>query len=237
MCVVERIYTSFDGKEYQKDDALLLVDDGHFSWEFGSRGKVPKTAVKFATTNRGDVLYVGRAIHECTETPGAIYPDHRVLRIPFGGREVEFSAYQDINGYIGKKNQPFPKNILRVGTDLGDKPIYLGRVYHEGHKLPAKVIPVVQWILTSLDGKEFHKDDAFLLVDDGCFGWEFNKGGNVPETSIRIASTNQGDVLYVGRVIHQGSETPGVEVRDRVLRIPFACRQVEYSAYQVLCLN
>ncbi|XP_049542705.1 uncharacterized protein LOC125955608 [Anopheles darlingi] len=137
-----------------------------------------------------------------------------------------------------KKDRSFPENILRAGMDVGGQAIYLGRVYHDGHKLPAKVIPVVERIYTSFDGIEYQKDDAFLLVDDGSFYWEFDKRGNVPETAVKFGNLNGRDVLYVGRALHECSESSGaIYPGAGVLRIPFGGGEVEVKAYYVLCHN
>lgn len=40
-------------------------------------------------------------------------------------------------------------------------------------------------------------------------GWEYASGGNVPPEAIAVGQTVDGEKLYVGRALHEGTLTPG----------------------------
>jgi hypothetical protein len=43
----------------------------------------------------------------------------------------------------------------------------------------------------------------------GEFGWEFCSNGSVPADAVVAGHTGDGEPLYVGRVLHNGSQTVG----------------------------
>lgn len=52
-----------------------------------------------------------------------------------------------------------PPNAVLAGTDSDGSPIYVGRSYHEGDLIPAKVIPSKQAAYVSHSGNEIGKTE------------------------------------------------------------------------------
>ncbi|XP_053677715.1 natterin-4-like isoform X2 [Anopheles nili] len=134
-------------------------------------------------------------------------------------------------------NGPFPTNMVRAGIDTDGEVIYVGRAFHEGDMIPAKVIPTKNLAFVCHGGEEVPKED-FEVLRYGAFVWEFSSKGAVPETAIKIGQTAEGEPLYMGRAIYQGSQTPGkVHSSHGCCYIPFDGAEVSVEDYEVLCVR
>ncbi|KAJ8956524.1 hypothetical protein NQ318_019244 [Aromia moschata] len=76
-----------------------------------------------------------------------------------------------------------PSTALHGGVDIDGEQIYVGRGYHEGNWLPAKVIPGRNIAYVSYEGKEYHKD-TFQVLCEQRFDWVTNHGGFVPPGAV-----------------------------------------------------
>lgn len=74
--------------------------------------------------------------------------------------------------------------------------------------IPAKVIPDKNTAFVAYGGEEVFKEDVEVLRA-GNFVWEFASSGNLPEGAVSCGQTADGELLYVGRALHQGTQTPG----------------------------
>ncbi|XP_058055468.1 natterin-4-like isoform X1 [Anopheles bellator] len=134
-------------------------------------------------------------------------------------------------------NGPFPPNMVRAGIDTDGEVIYVGRAFHEGDLVPAKVIPTKNLSFICHGGEEILKED-FEVLRYGAFVWEFSSGGAVPETALKIGATTDGEPLYMGRAIHNGSQTPGkVHPSHGCCYIPFDGAELSMPDYEVLCVR
>ncbi|KYN04850.1 hypothetical protein ALC62_04234, partial [Cyphomyrmex costatus] len=105
-------------------------------------------------------------------------------------------------------SQSLPENAVTGGRDTDGSKLYVGRAFHDGDMLPAKVIPDKGVAYVCHNGEEHPKDNYEVLVQ-GEFAWEFCNNGEVPEDAIIAGQTADGEPLYVGRVLHSGSQTIG----------------------------
>ncbi|XP_055532193.1 uncharacterized protein LOC129722621 [Wyeomyia smithii] len=86
-------FICYSGEEILKEDFEVLRS-GDFVWEFASNGVVPENAVKIGATVDGEPLYMGRALHCGTQTPGKVHSSHGCLYMPFDGAEVSSAEYE-----------------------------------------------------------------------------------------------------------------------------------------------
>lgn len=86
-------FVSFDGEEIPKTEFEVLRS-GDFVWEFAANGEIPSNAIVIGKTIDGENLYMGRCLHEGTQTPGKVQASHGCLYIPFNGEEISFSEYE-----------------------------------------------------------------------------------------------------------------------------------------------
>lgn len=132
----------------------------------------------------------------------------------------------------------FPhQHAVRAGKDADGSNIYVGRAFHEGDMLPAKVIPDKNAAYISYGGEEIPKTE-FEILRKGDFVWEFATNGAVPEGAVQIGRTVDGEILYMGRCLHQGTQTPGkVQPSHGCLYIPFDGEEVSVPEYEVLVVK
>lgn len=134
-------------------------------------------------------------------------------------------------------NGPYPASMVRGGIDADGTVIYIGRAFHEGDMIPAKVMPDKNECYVAHGGAEHAKED-FEVLRSGDFVWEFASAGTVPEGAVSCGQTVDGELLYIGRALYQGTQTPGkVQVSHGCLYIPFAGEEVAVTEYEVLCLK
>ncbi|KAG5667895.1 hypothetical protein PVAND_015861 [Polypedilum vanderplanki] len=132
---------------------------------------------------------------------------------------------------------PFPDKMVRGGIDSDGSVIYIGRAFHNGDMIPAKVIPDKNMAYVAYGGEEIEKED-FEVLRAGDFVWEFCTGGAVPEGAVTCGQTADGEVLYVGRCLYSGTQTPGkVHPSHNCLYIPFEGAEISIPEYEVLCIK
>lgn len=103
--------------------------------------------------------------------------------------------------------------------------------------LPAKVSPSNGIACVSYGGEEIVLTD-YEVLRTGDFVWEFATNGEVPEGAVEGGRTVDGEKLYFGRAIHEGTQTPGkVQVSHGCLYIPFDGAEVALTEYEVLCVK
>uniref|UniRef100_A0A182FHR1 Uncharacterized protein n=1 Tax=Anopheles albimanus TaxID=7167 RepID=A0A182FHR1_ANOAL len=203
-------YVPYGGEETFVDQVEVLVHK-QLVWDVASSGQVPLGAIIGGHTADGEPLYIGRTYHEGSHTVGKVQCSHNCIYIPYGAGCWQ---YCNING-------PFPHNMVRAGIDTDGDVIYVGRAFHEGDMIPAKVIPTKNLAYICYGGEEILKED-FEVLRYGAFVWEFATAGSVPDTAVKIGMTADGEPLYMGRAIHNGSQTPGkVQPSHGCCYIPF----------------
>ncbi|XP_073972580.1 natterin-3-like isoform X2 [Rhodnius prolixus] len=130
-----------------------------------------------------------------------------------------------------------PQDAVHAGTDLNGSPIYAGRAFHCGDLLPAKVTPAHGCAFISYGGNEISKQDYEVLCSNHV-AWKFCQGGSVPPEAIRIGNTSDGEHLFMGRTMVEGTLTPGkVHPSHGCLYVPFDGRELSFPTYEVLVLS
>lgn len=97
-------YISHNGLEIFKPTFEALTGSG-FTWVSSSNGHVPAGAVLAGNTVNGLPLYVGRAHHDGSLTPGKIHGSHGCIYIAYGGMEHSILHYEVL---VGQQQQPPP---------------------------------------------------------------------------------------------------------------------------------
>ncbi|XP_014223781.1 natterin-1-like [Trichogramma pretiosum] len=130
--------------------------------------------------------------------------------------------------------QPLPHRAVHGGRDVDGTQIYVGRAYHEGDNLPAKVIPEKNVCYVAYGGGEHLKYNYEVLVERE-FQWIPCSDGSVPGDAVVAGQTCDGEALYVGRVYHDGAQTVGkVQPSHGCLYVPFDGEERSFTHYEVL---
>ncbi|XP_023311630.1 natterin-4-like [Anoplophora glabripennis] len=183
----------------------------------------------------------------CNPTNGFKPPFYHVLP-PGYSPHIQYSAFRPIHPIDESSVKAYywvdthawggiPSTALHGGVDIDGEQIYVGRAYHNGDWLPAKVIPGRNIAYVSYEGEEYHKD-SFQVLCEQRFDWIPNHGGYIPPGAIEGGRTSDGEILYIGRVQHEGTQTVGkVHPSHGVCYIPFDGKELSFEDYEILILR
>lgn len=169
-------YVAYNGQEVLKQQFDILVGEG-FQWIGSGNGHVPDGAVAAGRTSSGEELFIGRAHHCGALTPGKIHKSHGCLYIPFGGSEVSVKSYEVLVAppkaqWIRATAHNIPFNAIRGGHDSDGSEIFVGKAFHGGDIIPAKVIRSKNVAYVSYNGQEIAKHEFEVVIcwlDSGYF--------------------------------------------------------------------
>jgi len=139
--------------------------------------------------------------------------------------------------WVGARDGFLPEGAILAGHDKDGGPLYIGRTFHESDILPAKVVPRHGTAYVSYDGQE-HPVSHYEVLCYGIAMWQTASDGNVPEEALAVGMTKEGEKLYVGRVFHDGTLTPGkVQCSHGVCYIPYGGEELSFKEYEVLIIK
>uniref|UniRef100_A0A182MW78 Uncharacterized protein n=1 Tax=Anopheles culicifacies TaxID=139723 RepID=A0A182MW78_9DIPT len=131
-------------------------------------------------------------------------------------------------------HQGIPPAAVYAGYDKDGSPIYIGRAYHAGDQLPAKVIPSKRTASVAYYGLE-HVMPHFEVLTGTGFSWVGSGNGHVPAGAVYGGRTKTGEILYVGRAYHESSLIPGkIHPSHKKLYIPYGGKEISVKNYEVL---
>ncbi|XP_018572194.1 natterin-3 [Anoplophora glabripennis] len=131
----------------------------------------------------------------------------------------------------------FPTTAIEGGRDLDGSTLYVGRAYHEGDWIPAKIIPQKHAAYVSYGGLE-HLKTRYQVLCQQRFDWVPSHDGLIPPGAVEGGRTRSGEILYVGRAYHKGAPTIGkVHPSHRTCYIPFDGKEIPYRQYEIMVLR
>ncbi|XP_043800816.1 uncharacterized protein LOC122719230 [Apis laboriosa] len=131
----------------------------------------------------------------------------------------------------------FVPGMISVGKDLDGMILVVGRAYHNGDMLPAKVKPEHGVAYVAHSGKE-HMKHEFEILMHADFRWIPSSNGHVPPDAIEAGRTVEGEILFVGRAYQNGVPCVGKIHRSHgVIYVPYEGREIPLRDYEVLVLH
>lgn len=132
---------------------------------------------------------------------------------------------------------PLPPGAVLAGNDADGSPIFVGKAFHEGDLIPAKVIPSKNVAYVSYNGTEIPKQQYEVLCN-GNVSWVPSSHGQIQHNAVVGGNTASGETLYIGRVHYMGSLTPGkIHPSHGSLYIPFNGAEIPHKNYEILTEN
>lgn len=130
--------------------------------------------------------------------------------------------------------QQIPHDAVRAGKDKDGATLYVARAHHEGDLIPGKASPTHRCAYVAWGGGEHPKNNFQVLISRQV-AWEFSSGGRVPPQAVVVGNTSNGEPLYMGRALHEGTQTPGkIHPSHGCLYIPYNGKEVSVKEYEVL---
>ncbi|KRT83120.1 hypothetical protein AMK59_4131 [Oryctes borbonicus] len=126
-----------------------------------------------------------------------------------------------------------PPNAFVGGEDNGE-PMYVIRGNFNDSLMPGKLLSshgccYVPW------GGEENGLNSYEVLCDFRGDWVDCSGGNIPPNALTAGQSENGEPLYVGRVLHDGVMTVGkVQQSHGVCYIPYGGKELGFPEYQIL---
>ncbi|CAK1601752.1 unnamed protein product [Parnassius mnemosyne] len=129
-----------------------------------------------------EALYIIRAPHRGSFTPGKFVPSLGLGFIPWGGEANEKSEFEVLCGYnciwVPSRVDKIPVGAVVGGfsEDDGREKLYVGRAAHEGHLIPGKVQPSHRVCYIPYNNKEIAKSSYEILIvpnSNTCYANKF----------------------------------------------------------------
>lgn len=147
---------------------------------------------------------------------------------PQGGGGVASSVC-----WVAASGGNVPPRAFPGGEDQGE-PIYIIRANYEGGLIPGKLLTSHGVGYIPWGGNENPVSEYEVLCDfNGT--WVPSSGGNIPPGAVPAGQSEDGEPLYVGRVLHEGALTVGkVQASHGVLYIPYGGQEQSFQDYEIL---
>ncbi|KAG4077532.1 hypothetical protein HA402_002959 [Bradysia odoriphaga] len=127
---------------------------------------------------------------------------------------------------------------VHAGTDSGNE-LFVARAYHEGAVVPGKLHVSHSSVYIPYNMSEVPVQNYEVLVAPvGALSWIDGEGGGVPSNAVVGGQTNDGETLYIGRVVHNGTVTVGkIHPSHGVCYFPYGGEELNSNLYEVLVKN
>ncbi|XP_068899628.1 uncharacterized protein [Tenebrio molitor] len=135
--------------------------------------------------------------------------------------------------WVAARNGEVPPRAYAGGEDNGE-PVYVARANFNGGLIPGKLVASHGTCYVAWGGQENAVPEYEILCDfPGT--WVACSGPNVPPNAVAAGQSEEGEPLYVGRVVHDGSLTVGkVQPSHGVLYIPYGGNELGFQDYEIL---
>jgi len=156
-----------DGNEMEMKISIKFVG--------ASGGSVPHNAFPGGQDKSGEILYIGRAMHEGSKIPGKLHPSHGVLYVAWGGREHKKTHYEVLvqkGDYLiwiikTEASDMATMGAIQGGYEADGSPLYIGRAQIDGKWTVGKVSPKYNVCYVPHGGKEHEEIQYEVLCAKG----------------------------------------------------------------------
>lgn len=129
-----------------------------------------------------------------------------------------------------------PPSALEGGVDGGEQ-LYVARTRHEGDLIPGKLHPSHGVCYIAYGGGEHGHSDYEVLCSAGGH-WMPVVDGNIPPNAFPGGETADGEPLFIGRALHDGTMCLGkVQPSHECCYIPYGGEELAYKEYEIYVKN
>ncbi|CAL8093836.1 unnamed protein product [Orchesella dallaii] len=131
-----------------------------------------------------------------------------------------------------------PKDAMHAGVDGGEK-VYVARAHHEGCIIPGKLHKTHSHVYIPYNMKEVPVPDYEVLCGPkACLSWVEGSGSDIPVNAVPGGQEADGEVLYIGRVIHEGTVTVGkIHPSHGSCYVAYGGDELAFADYEILVKN
>ncbi|XP_037887739.1 uncharacterized protein LOC119636465 [Glossina fuscipes] len=132
-----------------------------------------------------------------------------------------------------------PQNVVVGGFDANGSAIYVGRCFHKGQHLPAKVLLNQRKAFVSCDGVEYPYDYCELLIGSNDYFWQNVVDHQLPHNVVSAGISQQtGEPILIGRAQYSNAMVVGKVLPSlRCVQITFNGKERDLDHYEILVSN
>lgn len=135
--------------------------------------------------------------------------------------------------WVAASGGQVPPSAFAGGEDNGE-PVYVVRAPLNGGIIPGKLVPSHGQCYVPWGGQENPVREYEVLCDFPG-QWLASSGGNIPSNAVTAGQSEDGEPLYIGRVVHDGALTVGkIQPSHGVCYIPYGGQELSFPDYEVL---
>ncbi|XP_018573689.1 uncharacterized protein LOC108912786 [Anoplophora glabripennis] len=135
--------------------------------------------------------------------------------------------------WVPSSNGQVPPRSFAGGEDNGE-PVYVIRAQFNGGIIPGKLVPSHGQSYVPWGGQE-NPMPQYEVLCDFPGQWLAVSGGNIPPNALTAGQSEDGEPLYIGRVVHDGALTVGkVQPSHGVCYIPYGGQELSFPEYEIL---
>lgn len=152
--------------------------------------------------------------------------------------DMSFTALPSDEGsalyeWVSASQGEVPTNAVQGGFD-GSDPLYVARARHEDDLVPGKLHSTHGVCYIAWGGNE-HSYNKYDVLCGGNGEWISVDNGVLPTNAVPGGMTADGETLFVGRAMHEGTITIGkVQPSHECCYISYGGREFGYRKYEVL---
>lgn len=153
---------------------------------------------------------------------------------PLPGYAGGFGSNTCSSCWVAASGGNVPPRAFVGGEDNGGEYLYVVRCNFQGGLVPGKLVASHGTAYVAWGGNENAVSDYEVLCDFSG-RWVACSGGNIPPNALPGGQSEDGEPLYVGRVIHEGTLTIGkVQQSHSCCYIPYGGQEHSYPQYEIL---
>lgn len=131
-----------------------------------------------------------------------------------------------------------PHNVVVGGFDTNGSVIYVGRCFHKGQHLPAKVLFNQRKAFVSWAGVEHVYDYCELLIGSNDYVWQTTVDHRLPANVVSVGFSQTGEPILIGRAQYGNGMIVGKVLPSmRCLQIFFNGQEINLDHYEILVNN
>jgi len=140
--------------------------------------------------------------------------------------------------WVSASSGRHPKDSVRAGYDSGEK-VYVARAHHEGAIVPGKLHNGHSHVYIPYNMVEVPVENYEVLTGPpAALSWVDSANGEIPPNAVIGGHETNGEAMYIGRAIHNGTVTVGkIHPSHQCCYVAYGGEELNFKEYEILVKN